>query len=84
MEATLMINLKHELQTQDNRATGHPIYCVFDAEDKFRQPFFTNAEALEYIENECYEGVGYIYIKSGNDNQGWKAARELLGAKGDT
>ena len=86
----------HELKTQNNQATAHPMFCVMEIVNPslesgehiigmkmIREVFFTNKEAERYIEEYGHEHDGelYIYIKSGYRNEGWKLARELM--KGD-
>jgi len=83
----------HELNTQNNQGTAYPMYCVIeivnyeptsDTDERIREIFFTNKEAMQYIEEYAHEHAGelFIYVKSGYRNDGWKLARELM--KGNT
>jgi len=87
--------LQHALKTQNNRMTAYPQFCVIEEVplntytyddrdlrtiDIMREIFFTNKEALEYIEknNDGYSGDLFIYIKSGRKNKGWKAVIDCI------
>lgn len=90
--------ISSNLKTQDGRMCGNPMYCVFEKEasarnDEFgvgckliREIFFTQVEAELYIENHkvYYKGQFFIYVKSGNHNEGWQYARELMLKDGDS
>lgn len=82
----------HDLKHQNNRACGNPMYCVmetiitdeYEYIDSMLGIFFTNREAEKYLENyiatnkHAHKGSCFVYVKSGNDNEGWKLARELM------
>lgn len=90
--AKIRQDIYHDLKHQENRACGNPMYCVMETViideeayidekvEMLREIFFTNREAEHYIENNAHAHKGslFIYVKSGNDNEGWKLARELM------
>ena len=92
LEDTFFPAMRHEMNTQDNQATAHPMYTVQEVRGEGNmddvcytlQVFFTRKAAEEFIENEKYNYRKLIiYIKSGNNNLEWIAARRLLKGNGD-
>jgi len=84
----LFVRIQHYLRHQDNRATGNPIFCVMDTEsgDVDAMPiaiFFTKFGA-ELFADQCrnkYRHPLWVYIKSGNESDEWRAVRHFFGGK---
>lgn len=78
-------SIKHELETQDNRATSYPMFTVQNKEADSGEwhiidVFFTQKGADKYIENEKwhYEKLR-VYVASGCRNPEWQRALKMFG-----
>lgn len=75
--------IAHQLRTQDNRITTHPIFMVQERIGKRWQnvmPCFTEVGARDYIRASGYEHIGdlRIFVASAYRNAEWRAIREWL------
>ena len=77
-------SIKNELETQDNRATSCPMFCVQALNEEndswyHLDVFFTQKGADEYVENVQYDYDHLrIYVATGCRNPEWQLALKLL------
>lgn len=89
--------MRHKMNTQDNRITAHPIYVVQEYKRadcsgnlQFKawmdvQSFFTEGVANQYIRYNARDFIGdtRVYVRSGRSNPEWVALRKLLKGNDD-
>ena len=75
-----MINIKHELETQDNRMTEEPMFVVFSMGGGIRvfiEAFFTQKGADLFIKMNSHDLCDpFVFVKSGYNNPEWIEARK--------
>lgn len=77
----LLKKLQHELKTQDNLATAHPVFCVFSEKGlkRFATACFTREGCLRFLAADGHNHRSpHIYVESGHRNWEWQELRQFL------
>ena len=81
----LLIEVRKNMITQDNRSTGNPYFIVIEGDKPDvlhpnSQIFLTQKGADKYIEENGHNlHKPWVYIKSGNNSPEWRMVRHLFG-----